>query len=114
MNSDRKALNAYLDALAERDGAVAALQFMPGEHRTECETRIRQLNLTLALKAAALGPEQMELYKDSIEARRHNVADLIAHLERMRPYATCETVKPLSNSFSPSVFDPGRGSKKKQ
>jgi hypothetical protein len=81
-------LTAYLDALAERDGAVAALEFLPNERRTECETLIHELNLKLAQKAAALGKAQREIYKDSLDARRNNVAELIAHLERMRPYVS--------------------------
>jgi len=80
------ALNSYLAALAERDGAVAALEFLPGEKRSECETHIHDLNVKLAQKTAALGKAQMDIYQASLVARRHNVADLIAHLERMRPH----------------------------
>jgi len=82
---DQKVFNAYLDALAERNGAVAALEFLPDEMRSECETRIHELNVKLANEAAALGQAQLELYKATSDAKRHNIADLIAHLERMLP-----------------------------
>ncbi len=81
-----QALEAYLNALAERDGALAALEFLPAHQRVECEARIHELNADLELKAADLGRPQLDLYRSTLDARRHNVADLIAHLERMRPH----------------------------
>ena len=108
-----KALEAYLDALAERDGAVAALEFLPDDLRTECETHIHALNVQLARKAVALDEAQKAVYNASLDARRHNVADLIAHLERMRPYVASlpSATQKLGNIFSESIRIPNTETK---
>jgi len=117
---DQKVFNAYLDALAERNGAVAALEFLPDEMRSECETRIHELNVKLANEAAALGQAQLELYKATSDAKRHNIADLIAHLERMLPPTATipATVGKLGQTYFDSTwimnFGPHKGSEEEQ
>ena len=117
---DPKVLDAYLDALAERNGAVAALEFLPNEMRAECETRIHELNVQLANNAAVLGQPQLGLYNATPDIRRHNIADLIAHLERMLPHAaaTPATAGKLGQTYFDSTwimnFGPHKGSEEEQ
>jgi len=82
-DSEMNLLDRYLEALTEREGAAAALNFLSADEQAACRARIAELDRILDEAETAFGNEQLMAFERALETRRHNVADLIAHLERM-------------------------------
>src|SRR5881394_1084652 len=82
-DSETNLLDRYLEALTEREGAATALNFLSADKRAACKARIEELDRILNDAEAAFGNEHLVSFERALEIRRHNIADLIAHLERM-------------------------------